>query len=174
MFQTSGIRRTCEDDIHSNGPFIIVIIMNKSVIYYESPLVFGDHLRMYHPSHSHAQKLFVQEISFLTTWTVGIARHVDNTLVLDKYIDNYIPRGNSISGQHATDSVNTHRNRGLHLVVKIVVVSFVVIVSVSVSLYWQISALQAHHASAHGGVSTNGLSDILLIVFEMILSSCLK
>ena len=36
------------------------------------------------------------------------------------------------------------------------------------------NALRAHHASAHGGVSTNGLSDILLIFFEMILLSCLK
>ena len=36
------------------------------------------------------------------------------------------------------------------------------------------NALRAHHASAHGGVSTNGLSDILLSFFEMILLSCLK
>ena len=36
--------------------------------------------------------------------------------------------------------------------------------------------LRAHHASgsAHGGVSTNVLSDILLSFFEMILLSCLK
>ena len=27
------------------------------------------------------------------------------------------------------------------------------------------NAIRAHHASAHGGVSTNGLSDMLLIFF---------
>ena len=32
----------------------------------------------------------------------------------------------------------------------------------------------AHHASAHGGLSANGLSDICLSFFERILSSCLK
>ena len=31
-----------------------------------------------------------------------------------------------------------------------------------------------HHASAHGGLSANGLSDICLSFFEMILSNCLK
>ena len=36
------------------------------------------------------------------------------------------------------------------------------------------NALRAHHASAHGGLSANGLSDICLSFFEMILSSCLK
>ena len=36
------------------------------------------------------------------------------------------------------------------------------------------NALRAHHASVHGGVSTNGLSAILLIFFKMILLSCLK
>ena len=30
------------------------------------------------------------------------------------------------------------------------------------------NALRAHHASAHGGVSTNSLSDILLSFFEII------
>ena len=34
--------------------------------------------------------------------------------------------------------------------------------------------VRAHHASAHGGVSANGLSDICLIFFEMILFRCLK
>ena len=29
------------------------------------------------------------------------------------------------------------------------------------------NALRAHHASAHGGVSTNGLSDILLIFLKL-------
>ena len=29
------------------------------------------------------------------------------------------------------------------------------------------NALQAHHASVHGGVSAKGLSDICLILFEM-------
>ena len=40
--------------------------------------------------------------------------------------------------------------------------------TVSVSIYVDIlanSALRAHHASAHGGVSTNGLSDMCLIFF---------
>ena len=37
------------------------------------------------------------------------------------------------------------------------------------------NALRAHHASAHGGLLANGLSDICLIsFFEMILSNCLK
>ena len=45
--------------------------------------------------------------------------------------------------------------------------------SVSVSVLAN-NALRAHHASAHGGVSTNGLSDIVLICFEMILLSCLN
>ena len=36
------------------------------------------------------------------------------------------------------------------------------------------NALRAHHASAHAGVSTNGLPDICLIFFEMIMLSCLK
>ena len=31
------------------------------------------------------------------------------------------------------------------------------------------NALRAHHASSHGGVSTNALADILLSFFEMIL-----
>ena len=34
--------------------------------------------------------------------------------------------------------------------------------------------IRAHHASAHGGLSVNGLSDICLSFFEMILSNCLK
>ena len=38
-------------------------------------------------------------------------------------------------------------------------------VSVSVSVLAN-NVLRAHHASAHGGVSTNGLSDILLIFFK--------
>ena len=46
-------------------------------------------------------------------------------------------------------------------------------ISVSVSVLAN-NVLRAHHASAHGGVSTNGLSDILLIFFEMILLSCVK
>ena len=46
-------------------------------------------------------------------------------------------------------------------------------VSVSLSVLAN-NALRAHHASAHGGVSTNGLSDILLIFKKMILLSCLK
>ena len=45
--------------------------------------------------------------------------------------------------------------------------------SVSVSVLAN-NALRAHHASAHGGVSNNGLSDILLIFLKMILLSCLK
>ena len=36
------------------------------------------------------------------------------------------------------------------------------------------NALRAHHASAHGGLSANGLSDICLSFFEMIILSCLK
>ena len=32
----------------------------------------------------------------------------------------------------------------------------------------------AHHASAHGGLSANVVSDICLCFFEMILLSCLK
>ena len=36
------------------------------------------------------------------------------------------------------------------------------------------NALRAHYASAHGGVSTNGLPDICLIFLEMIILSCLK
>ena len=36
------------------------------------------------------------------------------------------------------------------------------------------NALRAHHASAHGGLSANGLSDICLSFIEMILSNCLK
>ena len=41
------------------------------------------------------------------------------------------------------------------------------LVSVSVSVLAN-NALRAHHASVHGGVSTNGLSAILLIFWEMI------
>ena len=52
-------------------------------------------------------------------------------------------------------------------------IRFVTSVSVSVSVLVN-NALRAHHASAHDGVSTNGLSDIFLIFFEMILLSCLK
>ena len=48
-----------------------------------------------------------------------------------------------------------------------------IISTVSVSVLAN-NALCAHHASAHGGVSTNGLSDIWLIFFEMILLSCLE
>ena len=48
-----------------------------------------------------------------------------------------------------------------------------VIVSVSVHILAN-NALRAHHASAHGGLSANGLSDICLSFFEMILSNCLK
>ena len=48
-------------------------------------------------------------------------------------------------------------------------------VSVSVSIHIMANnALRAHHASAHGGLSANGLSDICLSIFEMILSNCLK
>ena len=36
------------------------------------------------------------------------------------------------------------------------------------------NALRAHHARAHGGLSANGLSDICLSFFEMILLNCLK
>ena len=46
-------------------------------------------------------------------------------------------------------------------------------VSVSVSVLAN-NALRAHHASVHGGVSTNGPSDILRIFLKMILLSCLK
>ena len=46
-------------------------------------------------------------------------------------------------------------------------------VSVSVSVLAN-NALRAHHASAHGGVSTNGLSDVLLFLIFFILLSCLK
>ena len=49
----------------------------------------------------------------------------------------------------------------------------VVSVSVSVHILANI-ALRIHHASAHGGLSTNVLSDICLSFFEMILPSCLK
>ena len=45
-------------------------------------------------------------------------------------------------------------------------------VSVSVAILAN-NAPRAHHASAHGGVSSNGLSDICLIFFEILLS-CLK
>ena len=49
------------------------------------------------------------------------------------------------------------------------------VVSVSVSVHILVNnALRAHHASAHGGLSANGLSDICLSFFEMILLSCLK
>ena len=47
------------------------------------------------------------------------------------------------------------------------------IVSVSVHILAN-NALRAHHASAHGGLSANVLSDICLSFFEMILPSCLK
>ena len=47
--------------------------------------------------------------------------------------------------------------------------------SVSISVHILANnALRAHHASAHGGLSANGLSDICLIFFEMILLSCMK
>ena len=36
--------------------------------------------------------------------------------------------------------------------------------------YCQINALRAHHASAHGGVLANGLSDICLIFLRILLS----
>ena len=49
--------------------------------------------------------------------------------------------------------------------------NYVVSVSVSVHILAN-NALRAHHASAHGGLSANGLSDISF--FEMILSNCLK
>ena len=53
--------------------------------------------------------------------------------------------------------------------------SIIRIVSVSVSVHILANnALRAHHASAHGGLSANGLSDICLSFFEMILSNCLK
>ena len=45
---------------------------------------------------------------------------------------------------------------------------------VSVSVSFHILANNAHHASAHGDLSANGLSDICLSFFEMILSNCLK
>ena len=45
--------------------------------------------------------------------------------------------------------------------------------SVSVSVLAN-NALLAHHASAHGGVSTTCLSGIVFICFEMILLSCLN
>ena len=38
-------------------------------------------------------------------------------------------------------------------------------VSVSVSVLAN-NAIRAHHASAHGGVSTNGLADILLVFLK--------
>ena len=47
-------------------------------------------------------------------------------------------------------------------------------ITVSVSVAVSVLANNAHHASAHGGVSTNDLSDILLILLKMILVSCLK
>ena len=49
------------------------------------------------------------------------------------------------------------------------------IVSVSVHILVN-NALRAHHASAHGGLSANVLSDniICLSFFEMILPICLK
>ena len=43
-------------------------------------------------------------------------------------------------------------------------------VSVSVHILAN-NALRAHHASAHGGLSANGLSDICLSFFELILLS---
>ena len=47
-------------------------------------------------------------------------------------------------------------------------------VSVSVSSHILANnALRSHHVSAHGGVSTNGLSDICYILFEMIILSSL-
>ncbi len=47
--------------------------------------------------------------------------------------------------------------------------------SVSVSVHiLAMNALRAHQANAHGGLSANGLSDICLSFFEMILSNCLK
>ena len=47
--------------------------------------------------------------------------------------------------------------------------------SVSLSVYILANnALRAHHASVHGGLSANGLSDICLSFFEMILLSFLK
>ena len=46
------------------------------------------------------------------------------------------------------------------------------ITSVSVSVH--ILANNAYHASAHGGLSANVLSDICLSFLEMILLSCLK
>ena len=46
-------------------------------------------------------------------------------------------------------------------------------VSVSVHILSN-NALRAHHASAHGGLSANVLSDICLSLFELILPSCLK